>query len=147
MEILVATALLVCGAIASNRPAQIAAGDAVTDAIAGLATRTLAWFGDIASFCARVVRAMFTRPFEWDEFLRQLDLVGAKSLPLVALAGRGHRRGAVDADARQPGALRREIDVARGHHLFADQGNRAHHHRPGGQRTSGRRESAPSSGR
>lgn len=30
---------------------------------------------------------MFTRPFEFGEFLRQLDSIGAKSLPLTALAG------------------------------------------------------------
>jgi phospholipid/cholesterol/gamma-HCH transport system permease protein len=47
----------------------------------------LAWWGDLASFCGLVIRAMVTRPFEMEEFLRQLDSVGSKSLPLVALAG------------------------------------------------------------
>lgn len=47
----------------------------------------LAWFGDLASFCWKVIRAMFTPPFELREFLRQFDSIGAKSLPLVALAG------------------------------------------------------------
>jgi phospholipid/cholesterol/gamma-HCH transport system permease protein len=87
MRILLTAALLVCGAIASNGPAQAIAGGATADAITGLATRTVGWFGDLAAFLARVVRAMFARPFELDEFLRQLDSVGAKSLPLVALAG------------------------------------------------------------
>ena len=34
-----------------------------------------------------MVKAIFSRPFEWAEFLRQLDEIGSKSLPLVALAG------------------------------------------------------------
>lgn len=47
----------------------------------------VAWFGDLASFTATVFRASFSGRFEWSEFLRQFDSVGAKSLPLVALAG------------------------------------------------------------
>lgn len=47
----------------------------------------LAWFGDLASFCRKTIRAMFSPPFEWREFLRQFASIGAKSLPLVALAG------------------------------------------------------------
>jgi phospholipid/cholesterol/gamma-HCH transport system permease protein len=87
MRILLTAALVVCGAIASNPSAPQFAGGAMADGLTGLATRTLGWFGDLAVFLTRVVRAMFTRPFELDEFLRQLDSVGAKSLPLVALAG------------------------------------------------------------
>lgn len=87
MKILLTTALLVCAAIASNAPAQTIPGAAVADAILGAAARTLAWFGDLAAFFWRVVRAMFTPPFELEEFLRQVDSVGARSLPLVALAG------------------------------------------------------------
>jgi phospholipid/cholesterol/gamma-HCH transport system permease protein len=45
------------------------------------------WVGDLGFFCARVAKAIFSRPFEGTEFLRQLDAIGAKSLPLVALAG------------------------------------------------------------
>src|SRR5580658_286252 len=45
------------------------------------------WVGDLGFFCWRVTKAMFSPPFEWAEFLRQLDAIGAKSLPLVALAG------------------------------------------------------------
>jgi phospholipid/cholesterol/gamma-HCH transport system permease protein len=45
------------------------------------------WVGDLGFFCWRVAKAIFSRPFEGAEFLRQLDAVGAKSLPLVALAG------------------------------------------------------------
>jgi phospholipid/cholesterol/gamma-HCH transport system permease protein len=47
----------------------------------------VSWFGDLASFCARVFRAIVAGPFEVAEFLRQFDSIGAKSLPLVALAG------------------------------------------------------------
>jgi phospholipid/cholesterol/gamma-HCH transport system permease protein len=45
------------------------------------------WVGDLGFFFWRVTRALFSRPFEGAEFLRQLDALGAKSLPLVALAG------------------------------------------------------------
>jgi ABC-type transporter Mla maintaining outer membrane lipid asymmetry permease subunit MlaE len=45
------------------------------------------WVGDLGFFCWRVAKAVFSRPFEGAEFLRQLDAMGAKSLPLVALAG------------------------------------------------------------
>src|SRR5881227_2765205 len=38
-------------------------------------------------FCARLVRAAFTPPYEWRELIRQCDAIGAKSLPLIALAG------------------------------------------------------------
>jgi phospholipid/cholesterol/gamma-HCH transport system permease protein len=45
------------------------------------------WFGELGGFCVRVAKAMFTLPFEWSEFVHQLDAAGSKSLPLVALAG------------------------------------------------------------
>jgi phospholipid/cholesterol/gamma-HCH transport system permease protein len=45
------------------------------------------WVGDLGFFFWRVAKAIFSRPFEGAEFLRQLDTIGAKSLPLVALAG------------------------------------------------------------
>src|SRR5579862_5691518 len=47
----------------------------------------LEWVGDLGLFFWRVAKAMFSRPFEGAEFLRQLDAIGAKSLPLAALAG------------------------------------------------------------
>lgn len=52
-----------------------------------LFTNMLAWFGDLGFFAARVVRAALKPPYEWREFLKQCDFIGAKSLPLVALAG------------------------------------------------------------
>ena len=48
---------------------------------------TVEWVGDLGFFCWRVARALFSRPFEGAEFLRQLDAIGARSLPLIALAG------------------------------------------------------------
>ncbi len=84
--LLSAAAVLVCGAIAAHRPQTIPRG-AAQDTLTRFLIGPVAWLGDLAAFCARVVRAMFTPPFEMGEFLRQLDSVGAKSLPLVALAG------------------------------------------------------------
>jgi phospholipid/cholesterol/gamma-HCH transport system permease protein len=46
-----------------------------------------AWFGEIGEFCARASRAAITPPYEGRELLRQMDEIGSKSLPLVALAG------------------------------------------------------------
>ena len=45
------------------------------------------WFGNLGIFSWQVLRAAVTPPFEWRELIRQLDDVGSKSLPLVALAG------------------------------------------------------------
>jgi phospholipid/cholesterol/gamma-HCH transport system permease protein len=53
----------------------------------GLIIQFLEWFGDLGIFFWRVVRAAVTPPFEIRELFRQLDEVGSKSLPLVALAG------------------------------------------------------------
>jgi ABC-type transporter Mla maintaining outer membrane lipid asymmetry permease subunit MlaE len=47
----------------------------------------LEWFGDLGIFFWHVVRAAVTPPFEFRELFRQLDEIGSKSLPLVALAG------------------------------------------------------------
>ena len=45
------------------------------------------WFGSLAIFSWQVLRAGVTPPYEWRELIRQLDEVGSKSLPLVAIAG------------------------------------------------------------
>jgi phospholipid/cholesterol/gamma-HCH transport system permease protein len=47
----------------------------------------LEWFGEFGSFTWGVMRAAVGPPFEVREFVRQLDEIGAKSLPLIALAG------------------------------------------------------------
>lgn len=48
---------------------------------------TLEWFGELAIFAWTVLRAAIKTPLQVAEFVRQMDEVGAKSLPLVALAG------------------------------------------------------------
>jgi phospholipid/cholesterol/gamma-HCH transport system permease protein len=53
----------------------------------GLITSFLEWFGNLTIFAWRVIRAAVTPPYEWRELVRQLDDVGSKSVPLVALAG------------------------------------------------------------
>jgi phospholipid/cholesterol/gamma-HCH transport system permease protein len=45
------------------------------------------WFGELALFCARLIRSALTPPYEFREFLRQCDSIGSLSLPLVSLAG------------------------------------------------------------
>ena len=53
----------------------------------GLISGFFEWFGDLGIFFWRVVRAAVTPPFEFGELFLQLDEIGSKSLPLVALAG------------------------------------------------------------
>lgn len=50
-------------------------------------SRPLEWVGELGLFAWQVLRAVVTRPFEGRELLRQIDEIGSKSLPLVALAG------------------------------------------------------------
>jgi phospholipid/cholesterol/gamma-HCH transport system permease protein len=57
------------------------------NAILDFLPSVIEWFGELAIFCARVAKSMFTLPFEWSAFLNQVDAAGSKSLPLVALAG------------------------------------------------------------
>jgi phospholipid/cholesterol/gamma-HCH transport system permease protein len=45
------------------------------------------WFGGLGIFAWQVLKAAITPPYEWRELIRQLDEVGSKSFPLVALAG------------------------------------------------------------
>jgi phospholipid/cholesterol/gamma-HCH transport system permease protein len=47
----------------------------------------LEWFGELGMFIWQVLRSTIRRPFEGLELLRQLDEVGSKSLPMVAMAG------------------------------------------------------------
>lgn len=47
----------------------------------------LEWFGELGLFVWQVMCAAVTPPFQFAEFARQLDEIGAKSIPLVALAG------------------------------------------------------------
>ncbi|MGA9462026.1 MAG: ABC transporter permease [Terracidiphilus sp.] len=54
---------------------------------AGLSNGFFEWFGSLGIFSWQVLKAAVTPPYEGRELLRQLDEVGSKSLPLVALAG------------------------------------------------------------
>ena len=47
----------------------------------------LEWFGELGMFIWQVLRSTTRRPFEGRELIRQLDEVGSKSLPMVAMAG------------------------------------------------------------
>jgi len=81
---------IAAGGIAGNRPAFAAfVGEvrSLFSAAALGAVRFFEWFGALGLFCKRVARAAFTRPFEFRELLRQMDSIGAISLPLVAAAG------------------------------------------------------------
>jgi phospholipid/cholesterol/gamma-HCH transport system permease protein len=54
---------------------------------AGLFNGFFEWFGSLGIFSWLVFRAAVTPPYEGRELIRQLDEVGSKSLPLVAMAG------------------------------------------------------------
>src|SRR5262245_35001338 len=45
------------------------------------------WFGNLGMFTGRLLRSAFLPPYEGRELLHQLDEIGAKSLPLIMLAG------------------------------------------------------------
>lgn len=68
------------GTLAAGTPSPAIPG---TELIAGF----FEWFGSLGIFAWQVLRAGLTPPYEWRELVRQLDEVGSKSLPLVALAG------------------------------------------------------------
>ena len=53
----------------------------------GLFNGFFEWFGSLGVFSWQVLKAAVTPPYEWRELIRQLDEVGSKSLPLVAMAG------------------------------------------------------------
>ena len=78
---------IAAGGIATNRPAGSTSWSDSISAAASPLVRFFEWFGELGIFCARVARSVFTRPFEFRELVRQMDSIGAKSLPLVALAG------------------------------------------------------------
>jgi phospholipid/cholesterol/gamma-HCH transport system permease protein len=68
------------------RPRAVARSSKVRSAKA-LIIGFLEWFGELGLFSWQVLRAAVTPPFEFRELGRQLDEIGSKSLPLVALAG------------------------------------------------------------
>jgi len=56
-------------------------------AVRALLVSFLEWFGEFGIFCGRLARAAVAQPFEGRELIRQMDEIGSRSLPLVALAG------------------------------------------------------------
>ncbi|HEV8132070.1 MAG TPA: ABC transporter permease [Acidobacteriota bacterium] len=62
-------------------------GDDEVSSASGLIERFLDWFGKLGLFFWQVMRAAATPPYEGRELVRQLDEIGSKSLPLVAIAG------------------------------------------------------------
>jgi phospholipid/cholesterol/gamma-HCH transport system permease protein len=73
--------------IAATRHASGAPSHGIFSRVMSGAERFFEWFGELAIFAGRVARAAVTRPFELRELMRQMDSIGSKSLPLVALAG------------------------------------------------------------
>src|SRR5438067_2398885 len=73
----------------------MASSAAVTNGKAGalfpgaksLLTSVFEWFGELSLFCWRLLKSCLLPPYELQELFRQCDTIGAKSLPLVALAG------------------------------------------------------------
>jgi len=59
----------------------------VAGSVTGLVNGFFEWFGSLGIFSWQVFKAAVTPPYEWRELIRQLDEVGSKSFPLVALAG------------------------------------------------------------
>jgi phospholipid/cholesterol/gamma-HCH transport system permease protein len=75
-------------AMASSTVADLrGARKATRPASTGLLAVFFEWFGELGFFCVRLIRPVFMPPYEVREFLHQLDELGSKSLPLVALAG------------------------------------------------------------
>jgi phospholipid/cholesterol/gamma-HCH transport system permease protein len=66
---------------------KAAPSSSARDGANNLLLSILEWFGGIGEFCAQAARAAVTPPYEGRELLRQMDEIGSKSLPLVALAG------------------------------------------------------------
>jgi phospholipid/cholesterol/gamma-HCH transport system permease protein len=50
-------------------------------------TSIFEWVGELVLFCGRVARAAATPPFDLKELIHQMDSVGRRTLPVVALAG------------------------------------------------------------
>ena len=59
---------------------------AITWCILSPVKRFFEWFGELGLFVWRLTVAAITPPYEFRELLRQMDEIGSKSLPLVALS-------------------------------------------------------------
>lgn len=69
------------------RSAPIEAPEAPYASRPNFLVAALEWFGELGIFSWTTLKAAFTPPFHWNEFTRQLDEIGSKSIPLVVLAG------------------------------------------------------------
>jgi len=67
--------------------AQLAQAAPPTQAKSNLILGILEWFGELGIFVWQVICAAVSPPYQWAEFVRQLDEIGSKSVPLVVLAG------------------------------------------------------------
>jgi phospholipid/cholesterol/gamma-HCH transport system permease protein len=74
------SSILVCGA-------WVAPAGMLTGTTKNLAVTFFEWFGSLTLFVWRLIPAALRPPYEGRELLRQLDAVGTRSLPLVAMAG------------------------------------------------------------
>jgi phospholipid/cholesterol/gamma-HCH transport system permease protein len=66
---------------------QVSSAEPAVGSPFGFINSLFEWFGGVGVFSWQVLRAAVTPPYEWRELIRQLDEVGSKSLPLVAMAG------------------------------------------------------------
>jgi phospholipid/cholesterol/gamma-HCH transport system permease protein len=80
--VLIFAAVIAAGSSAQPRQLTVF-GSALKDRVTGF----FSWFGELAIFCWRLARVAFVPPWEGRELVRQMDAIGSKSLPLVALAG------------------------------------------------------------
>jgi phospholipid/cholesterol/gamma-HCH transport system permease protein len=70
--------------------AQSGTGWRLNDRLSAVGSHVVRFFesvGDLGIFCGRLARAAFVPPYEWKEFVHQLDEIGTRSALLVALAG------------------------------------------------------------
>src|SRR5205807_1813518 len=61
--------------------------DARATGLTALSVSAIEWVGEFGLFCARLLRAAVSPPYEIAELIRQCDAIGSKSLLLVALTG------------------------------------------------------------
>ena len=79
--------LILAGAFAAGSSAGLKQITNLENAVQSGVAGFFAWFGELALFCWRLARVAFVPPWEGQELVRQMDAIGSKSLPLVALAG------------------------------------------------------------
>jgi phospholipid/cholesterol/gamma-HCH transport system permease protein len=73
--------------MSASAPSGIARGRITWQGVARTLVLLFEWLGDLGAFCWRLAGATVTPPYEGRELIRQMDEIGSKSLPLVALAG------------------------------------------------------------